>query len=378
MNDSTSPYIGRPLERLEDDRLLRGQAVFVDDIVLDDMVYLAVLRSPMAHGRITKIDLARSRASKGVVGVYKGSDFASLPFLPLRLAPIEGVERFLQRPIATDKVRFVGEPVAVVVAVSPELAEDALDKIELEIDALPAIVDWASAESNVSLLFEEHKSNVAAQYKVVNGNISGVFSNAPYRRRETFYCQRQTALPMEMRGLIANWSPAEDKMRIWGSTKVLWFNRKFTAEALGLRQDQVDMIGTDIGGSFGVRGELHPEDLLVPFVSKQLGRPVKWIEDRRENLMAANHSREITCELEIACARDGIILGIRGKLYANMGAYKGAGEGGIVGVAAAVANAVAAAVRPLDAEIHSLPLSPQHVWHSIVVGQAVNKVGRRP
>lgn len=324
-----TPFSGRPLERLEDERLLRGQGQFVDDVVLDGMVYLAVLRSPIAHGRIVSIDVDAARSMPGVVSVLVGRDFEALPPVPLRLAPMPGVERFLQPCIARDKVRFVGEPVAVVVAQSPELAEDALERITADFEPLPAVVDWTTATAPAALLFEASGSNIATQYTVGQGDVADAFTQAPYRRRETFYCHRHTALPMETRGLVASWAPREERLRIWGCTKVLWFNRKAIAEALDLRLDQVQLVATDIGGSFGVRGELYPEDFLVPYVSRQIGRPVKWIEDRREHLMATNHSREMTCDLEIACSRQGKILGLRAQLYADMGAYTRT-NGGVV------------------------------------------------
>ena len=327
-------FTGQALERLEDDRLLRGEATFVDDIVFDGMVHLAVLRSPVAHGRIVRIDLAAAKAMPGVVAVFAGADFDALPVIPLRLAPIEGVDRFLQRPIARDKVRFVGEPIAVVVADTPELAEDALELIDVEIDPLPVVAGWETASAPAALLFEDKGTNVSARYTVNEGNIARAFADADYTRREVLYCHRQTALPMETRGLVAVWNEAAGQLRIWGSTKVLWFNRRATADALGLRHDQVQLLGTDIGGSFGVRGEIYPEDILVPFVARKLGKPVKWIEDRREHLMATNHSREITCDLEIACSKDGIILGLRGIVYGDMGAYTRT-NGGIVPARAA-------------------------------------------
>jgi carbon-monoxide dehydrogenase large subunit len=327
-------FVGQPLERIEDDRLLRGKATFVDDLVFDGMVYFAVLRSPVAHGRIVQIDLTAAKAMPGVVAAFVGADFDSLPVIPLRLAPIEGVERFLQRPIARDKVRFVGEPIAVVVADTPELAEDALELINVEIDTLPAVVGWETASAPSALLFDEIGTNVSARYTVTEGDTAKAFAEAAYTRREVLYCHRHTALPMETRGLVAVWNEADGQLRIWGSTKVLWFNRRATADALGLRHDQVQLLGTDIGGGFGVRGELYPEDFLVPFVAKKLGRPVKWIEDRREHLMATNHSREITCDLEIACSRDGMILGLRGTVYGDMGAYTRT-NGGIVPARAA-------------------------------------------
>lgn len=325
-------FVGRPIERVEDLRLLRGRGTFVDDIAREGMLHLAVLRSPVAHGRIVRLDLAPARALPGVAAVFGPEDFAALPPIQLRLAPIAGVERFLQRPIASGKVRYVGEPVAVVAAVSPHVAEDALERIVFDITPLPVVLDWASRDA--AFLFEEHGTNIAARYPVGFGNADAAFAMADYRRAETFHCHRHTGLPLETRGFVAEWDEAGAHLTVWGSTKVLWHNRKAVATALGLAPDQVDFIGTDVGGGFGIRGELYPEDFLVPFVARTLKRPVKWIEDRREHLMAANHSREIDCDLAIACTRDGRILALRGTLYGNMGAYTRT-NGGVVPAKAA-------------------------------------------
>jgi carbon-monoxide dehydrogenase large subunit len=314
-------YFGQPVERLEDLRLLRGRGTYVDDVAPEGLVHTAVLRSSVAHGSIRRIDVAAAKSLSGVLAVFTGADFDSLPLIPLRLAPIPGVERFLQRPIATEKVRFVGEPIAVAVASSREIAEDALDLIEVEIEPLPAVVDWEASSEGASLLFEQHGSNIAARYQVGFGDPDAAFAQADYRRKETFYCHRHTACALETRGLVAQWDEQKVHLTVWGATKVLWYNRAAIAKALGLSTEQVDLVGLDVGGGFGVRGELYPEDFLIPFIARAISCPVKWIEDRREHLMSSNHSREISCDLEIACRRDGTILGLRGTVYANMGAY---------------------------------------------------------
>jgi aerobic carbon-monoxide dehydrogenase large subunit len=332
--EEAAGFVGRPIERVEDLRLLRGKGTFVDDVHRDGMLHLAVLRSPVAHGRIAGIGMAAARALPGVVAVFGPDDFAALPAIQLRLAPIAGVERFLQRPIAHEKVRYVGEPIAIVAAATQPIAEDALELIELDISPLAAVTDFDSASRGTALLFEQHGTNIAARYSVGFGDAEAAFASADYRRVEKFRCHRQTALPMETRGLVAEWDDTRAHLTVWGSTKVLWHNRKATAEALGLAPGQVDLVGLDVGGGFGVRGELYPEDFLVPFMARTLKRPVKWIEDRREHLMATNHSREIDCNLEIACARDGKILGLRGTIYGDMGAYTRT-NGGVVPAKAA-------------------------------------------
>ena len=168
-----------------------------------------------------------------------------------------------------------------------------------------AVPDRHAAASDKSLLFETSGSNRAVRYSVTSGDADAAFAKAEYTRRESFRCHRLTAVPLETRGLIAEWDAAKQKLVIFGATKVLFFNRRVLAPMLGLSEQAIDMIELDVGGGFGVRGEFYPEDFLIPFAARHVGRPVKWIEDRREHLMATNHSREVDCDLEIACTREG-------------------------------------------------------------------------
>jgi carbon-monoxide dehydrogenase large subunit len=314
-------YVGQPLERSEDARLLQGQGSFVDDIVRPEMLHAAILRSDVPHGRIRTIEVSDASRIPGVVAIVTGRDLGPLAPIPIRLAPIEGFDRFLQPPIAIDKVRYVGEPIAVVIAQTRYIAEDALDAIAVEIEALGPVLDRETAHGAKSLLFEANETNVAAHYTVSMGDAEGAFATADYTRRERFRCHRHTAAPMETRGMVAEWNAAAGHMDVWGSTKVPWFNRRALAAMLDVREDAIDMHEADVGGGFGVRGEFYPEDVLIPLVARRLGRPVKWIEDRREHLLSTNHSREIECELEIACRRDGTLLGMRGQVFGDMGAY---------------------------------------------------------
>ncbi len=319
-------HIGLPVKRFEDLRLLRGCGNYVDDIVLDNMLHAVVLRSPVAHGLIRRIDASSALTMDGVVSVLTSDGVRSLPPIPLRLAPLPGVERFLQHPMASAKVRYVGEPVALVVATSQALAEDALGHIALDIEQLPAVTDCVA---DGTLLFEENGTNLATQYRTGFGDVEAAFKSADYRRRETLRCHRHTGLPMETRGLVARWEADKNHLTVWGMTKVLWYNRRILAAALGLEETQVDLIGGDVGGGFGIRGELYPEDFLVPYAARALNRPIKWIEDRREHLTASNHSRDIACDIEIACRKDGTILALRGEIRADMGAYTRT-NGGVV------------------------------------------------
>ena len=228
---------------------------------------------------------------------------------------------YQQPVIAKDKVRYVGEPIAVVVADSAALAEDALEHIALDIEALPPVADRAAARKNESLLFEDTGRNHVITLSAVKGDAEAAFRDAPYTRRERFAVQRFTAVTMEPRGLLAEWDAAKGHLTVSGMTKVMFHNRRILAKQMGLPEDAITMIEADVGGGFGVRGEFYPEDFLIPFAARKLNRAVKWVEDRRENLIASNHARDAECELEIACERDGTIRGLRGTGAADLGAY---------------------------------------------------------
>ena len=322
MNVTTAALIGQPVDRAEDLRFLTGAGKFVDDLKRERMLHAVVLRSSVAHGRIRSLDASAARAITGVHAVITAAEIGeTIPLIPLRLANLPEFKAYFQPVIAHEKVRYVGEPLAVVVAETQALAEDALEAIGVDIEPLPAVADRHAAASDKSLLFEESGSNRAVRYAVAFGDADAAFAKAEYTRRESFRCHRLTGLPLETRGLIAEWDAAKTRLAIFGATKVLFFNRRTLAPMLGLAEDAIDMIEPDVGGGFGVRGEFYPEDFLIPFAARQVGRPVKWIEDRREHLMATNHSREVDCDIEIACTRDGVILGLRGHVYGDMGAY---------------------------------------------------------
>jgi carbon-monoxide dehydrogenase large subunit len=314
-------FVGSPIERLEDERLLTGRSSFVGDLALDGLLHAAILRSSVAHGRIRAIETAEARSLPGVHAVLTHKDIGSVPMIPVRQHPLPGGERYTQPVIANDKVRYVGEPVAVVVAESPELAEDALELIRVDIEELPPLADHLTAARDKALLFEETGTNRAASVKACTGDVAAAFASAEYTRREKFSIQRHTAFPMETRGLLADWNHAAGTLRLFGATKVPYYNRRVLAEMLGLARDAVELIEVDVGGGFGARGEFYPEDFLIPFAARHVRRPVRWIEDRREHLMAMNHAREMYAEVEIACRLDGTVLGLRGRIDVDLGAY---------------------------------------------------------
>jgi carbon-monoxide dehydrogenase large subunit len=319
---TVNSLIGSPIERLEDLRFLRGRGQYVDDLARKDMLHAAILRSSVAHGRIRSIEVARARALPGVHSVITAKEIGNrVPRVPMRLQPLPDFERFGQPVIAETKVRYVGEAIAVVLADSPGIAEDALGLVETDIEPLPAVADRHASAEDRSLLFEEAGTNLAIRFRAVRGDAAAAFAGAPYVRRERFRTQRHMALPLEPRGLLAEWDAARERLVIYGGAKVLFFNRRTLAKQLGLPEAAIEIVENDVGGGFGARGEFYPEDFLIPFAARLTGRPVKWTEDRRENLMCINHAREAECEVEIACTREGTILGLRGHAYVDVGAY---------------------------------------------------------
>jgi carbon-monoxide dehydrogenase large subunit len=237
------------------------------------------------------------------------------------MARAPGCENFLQPVIAADTVRYVGEPLAVVIAMTRACADDALERIEPALDPLPVIASMNASAQAETLLFPEHATNRAVSYQVAIGDAAVAFRAAAYTRLEHFSVQRHTAIPLETRGLVAAWDASREHLQVWGAAKVAFLNRRVLAGMLGLAETAIDLIELDVGGGFGVRGEFYPEDFLIPFAARHTGRPVRWIEGRGEHLMATNHARDLDCTLEIACAGDGAILALRGLLRGDMGAY---------------------------------------------------------
>jgi aerobic carbon-monoxide dehydrogenase large subunit len=308
-------YIGAPIRRREDKRLLTGRATFTDDIKLPQMVHAALLRSPRAHARITAIDTRKARELAGVVAIVTFQDIASMARpIPMRMYQLPGLERFLQYPLAHNKVRYVGEPIAVMVAESRYIAEDALDIMDVTYEALPALVEMGDALRDHTVIHEGAGTNLASQYTLAVGDIEAAFRIAEYTRKETLRVHRHTGNPLETRGLVANYDPGRGELTVWGPTKVPHINRGILAAFLYLPESQIHFIEPDVGEGVGIRGEFYPEDFLIPLAAMKLRRPVKWIEDRIEHLKTANHSREIMCQLEIASKRDGTLLRMRAHL----------------------------------------------------------------
>ena len=318
----TQNYIGAPITRKEDARFLTGRATYLDDIKRPGMLHAAILRSPHAHARIISIDTKEALSMPGVSAVITYNDLpASIQPIPVRIFNLPGLERCLQYPLAGDKVRYTGDPVAVVVAENRYIAEDALEVIAVDYEPLPAVADVREGLKDDVVLHDEAGTNLTGSTTLNVGDVDQAFSNAEYTRKEEFHTHRHTGNPLETRGLVAEYDAGTGQLSVWGPTKVPHFNRNILSNQLDMDRENIHFFEPDVGGGFGIRGEFYPEDFLVPFAAIRVGKPVKWVEDRMEHLMAANHSREVRCQVEIAAKKDGTLLGIRADIYGDMGAY---------------------------------------------------------
>ncbi len=324
----TTRYFGAPIKRNEDPRLLRGRALFVDDVALPNTMHVAFLRSAVAHGRVRGIDAAAARRRAGVVAVYTAGDLGDYwkpgPLL-VPPPPIAGITFNLrtQVPLAKDKVRHVGEPLAMVVAESRHLAEDALADIVVDIDPLPAVVDLEKALAASSpLVHDDLGTNIAAHVRQTKGDYATAAAQAAHVIRRRFRYDRGASNPIETRGIVANWDARADQLTVWDTTQAPVFLRGGLAAMLGLSERQVRVIAPFVGGGFGPKIMLfYPEEVLLPWAAMQLGRPIKWIEDRREHFFATTQERGQIHDAEIALTRDGRILGVKDVFLHDSGAY---------------------------------------------------------
>jgi carbon-monoxide dehydrogenase large subunit len=310
------------MERIEDARYLRGRGCYVDDLAPSGLLHMAIYRSPVAHGWVRRIDSTAASALPGVHAVITAGSFdGAVPRIPVRIERRPEMGALEQPVIASGKVRYVGEPIVAIVAESAALAEDALELLEVDIDPLPAALNGTAPLDGDTLLHESEGSNCAFTLTGIRGDAAAAIADAQYVRRERFHVQRHAAVPLETRGVLATWEASPPLLRAYGALKVPFATRAILAGLMGLPESSVEVIENDAGGGFGVRGEFYPEDFLVPCAARLLGRPVKWIEDRREHLLATSPAREVACELEIACRRDGTLLALRGRAWTDMGAY---------------------------------------------------------
>jgi carbon-monoxide dehydrogenase large subunit len=324
----TTRFFGAPVRRNEDRKLLTGQALFIDDVELPEMLHAAFLRSQVAHARIGQIDVSKALQRPGVVAVYTANDLGAYwqpgPLL-VPPPPIPGIVFNLktQVPLAKDKVRYVGEPLAVVVAESRYIAEDALDDILVDLESLPPIVDLESAlESAATRVHDEFKSNVAAYVHQAKGDYRSAAAKANRVLKRRFHYEHGMSSPIETRGIVAQWNARGQQMTVWDTTQAPVFIRNGLAAMLGLGERQVRVIAPFVGGGFGPKIMMfYPEEVTLPWISMRLNRPVKWIEDRHEHFFATTHERGQVHDAEIALTADGRILGVKDVFVHDTGAY---------------------------------------------------------
>ena len=288
------------------------------------MVHAFVVRSPLAHARFTTIDRKAALGAPGVLDVITVDDLPDRGRpIPTRMFNDEGSNRFLQRPLADGVVRYSGEPVAVVIADTRYRAEDAAELLDIDYERLEVVLDPDDAvKLNAPLLQPQTGTNVAGHLVVEVGAVDDAFRKADVVIKEVFRIQRHAAVPLETRGLLAEFDPKTESITVWGAAKVPHVNRGILTRLLGWKdENKVRMVELHVGGGFGARGEFYPEDYLIPFAAIRTGKPVLWVEDREENLRATNHSREQTHRVEIALTKDGTFLGLKDSFLNNTGAY---------------------------------------------------------
>ncbi|PKB63774.1 MAG: hypothetical protein BZY80_05410 [SAR202 cluster bacterium Io17-Chloro-G2] len=318
------PYTGQPLKRFEDHRLLIGQGSYVDDIKLPGMLHALVLRSPHAHARIASIDAGQALRAPGVVAVFTAADITGVSqVLPTRT---ENREYAHMRPpphpvLAKDKVAYVGQAVAVVVAENLQCARDGIELIQVAYEPLPAVIDPAEGlQPDAPVVHADIANNLALQTVNSGGGLDAAFGQADRVVRQSFDVQRLAPAPMEPRGLLADYQKRQDLLTVWDSTQHPHEIREHLVHLLGRTESGVRVVAPDVGGGFGEKGCFFPEELAIPYISLQLERPVKWVEDRQENMLAF-HGRGYTVDVEAAVKNDGELLGIKVSIVADLGAY---------------------------------------------------------
>jgi aerobic carbon-monoxide dehydrogenase large subunit len=315
-------YIGKPLKRKEDPRLIQGLGHFVDDVPLPGAAFLGFVRSPYAHARIRSLDVSKARIAPGVLAVLTGEDVrgtigpvpcaAQLP--DLKPAP---------RPVlATDRVRFVGEAVAAVVAADRYALRDALDLVDADYEPMTAVVDPEKAlRKGAPRVHEQFPDNVSYRWELEGGNVEKAFKQADRVIRQRMFNQRLIPAPMEPRTVAAEYHPGENLLTVWSSTQIPHLLRTQLAAMLNFPEPALRVIAPDVGGGFGSKLNVYPEEALAAYLAIRLGKPVRWAATRREEFLASIHGRDQICDMELAVKRDGTILGIRCHVIADLGAY---------------------------------------------------------
>ncbi|HLJ61709.1 MAG TPA: xanthine dehydrogenase family protein molybdopterin-binding subunit [bacterium] len=318
---AVSHYVGARVKRIEDPKLIRGEGSYVDDLALAGMLHAVFIRSPHGHARITRLRLDAARAHPGVVGAFAAADLRDIQ-KAFPAATVEGMRMAPHLPLADREVNYIGQPVAVVVAESAYGARDAAELVAATYDPLPAAVDLDRAAAGAPFAHADLKTNVAYSTTLEHGDLDAAFQDAPVVVRQRMNNQRLAPVSMEGRGTVAMYDGSQGQgiLTVWTSTQEAHAIRDGLSEVLGLEARRIRVITPDVGGGFGAKLSTYPEDAVVAELARRLGRPVKWIETRRENLLTTTHGRAQLFEVEVAAERDGRLRGLRGRVLGDLGA----------------------------------------------------------
>ncbi|MFY9609507.1 MAG: xanthine dehydrogenase family protein molybdopterin-binding subunit [Blastocatellia bacterium] len=314
-------YVGQRVKRTEDPRLIQGLAHYVDDVGLPGTLHAAFLRSMYAHARIKGIDVSEATHAPGVVAVYTGKDVAAKIGPVPCAASLPDLKVPDYRVLATDHVVFVGHPIAVVVATDRYAARDAIDLIMVDYEELPAAVDVEEAAKGGPLVYEEYGDNIAYKLTAGEGDIDAALASSDHVIKQRIVNQRLAPIAMEPRGVLARYFPGEQELTVWSSTQIPHLLRTQLAIMIGIPENKLRVITPEVGGGFGSKLNVYGEEALIGWISIQMGKPVKWIETRRENIQATIHGRGQVGYIEIGCRNDGTITGLRYNVFADLGAY---------------------------------------------------------
>ncbi|HEU5298723.1 MAG TPA: xanthine dehydrogenase family protein molybdopterin-binding subunit, partial [bacterium] len=315
------PWIGRPLRRREDPRLIRGEGQYVADLVFPRMAHAAFVRSPHAHAVLEQVDGSAARDVPGVLGVFTAADLGNR-LRPLQANAVEGatVVQVPHPPLAAGRVRYVGEPVAVVVAETAEAAEDAAEHLTVGYEPLPAVVDPRAASTGPAL-HDAAPDNIVLRWSRTGGDPAAAFAAASVTIRQSFHIPRLAPAPIEGRGAVALYEPGADRLTVWCSMQDPHRPLQHLSRMLGRPEERIRVIVPDVGGAFGSKGSLPMEIAVLADLAIRLRRPLRWIEARRDNLLGSYQGRGIDADAEMALDRDGRILAVRARLIADLGAY---------------------------------------------------------
>lgn len=385
--ESRLRFVGRSMSRREDARLLLGKGQYVADLELPGLLHAVFVRSQIAHGRIIRIDTAAASCAPGVVYVLSGAQLEKiLPPVRDNQMPLPAKWRAAiphrilnprQPMLATDKARHVGEALAVVLAESRPAAEDAAELVVVECEALPAVADARTAlEAGATLVHEALRTNEIGWFNVGKGDADKAFSAAPRKISRAFTHHRYAAMPMECRAVAAAYDPRTDAYTVWASTQVAHWVQREIATALHVPEARVRVIAPDVGGGFGVKGHVYPEDMLLPFLAKMAGRPVKWVESRAEHLLCSCHSRDQHHDAEIAFDDDGRILALRDRFVVDCGAWNPLGVAVVYNTAAHLAGPYRIEHLSIEARVAATNKTPNAPYRGAGRPEAVQVMER--